>query len=274
MVVHRLRELTDSTSGGAETELVDRLGLGEWWTSPGSGPSLDGPARVAGGLLGVVAGEAYAAGGFPGRGALPIAHALVDLTNAYVAGRGAGVPVEEARRHAGVEGPAWLLAVALTQPSLGEDLVVSTLLLAAAAGIGDDDELVCGAAYVQLASCVLMGMDPTRASVAGRQVLAGVAGVGLAHPYRAALTGAVCAVERGCSLRAFTELTGGDPPVPGVLAAVGGLLGLRDGVGGLPATWPMPMRSRADVEMLLPAVLRTRFVVEKASGRRVGERVG
>lgn len=298
MVGHLLWELTDSgTSAGPATELLERLDLERWWVSPGAGPSLDGPDRVAAGLLGVAAGEMYGAGRSLDRRQQPIAHALVDLTNAYTTGRGSGLPLEEARRHAGVEGPAWLLPVALAHPSLGENLVVSTMLLARAAGmdavaglvddeglvVGDDGALMCCASYVQLAGCVLMGMDPAQAARAGRETLAGIRGripspigepMGAADPCGDALAASVWALERGCSLDYLTELVTGVEPAPGVLAAVGGLLGLRDGVDGLPATWRVPAQTRADIEVLVPVLLRKRFRVEKAAVQRAGERDG
>jgi hypothetical protein len=85
-----------------------------------------GPNRAAGGLLGVIGGEAdgWADPGTSTRKwpllrrravqpCGPVADALMDVARAYADRSGDGVPVDVAARHEGVAAPAWLLAVAV-----------------------------------------------------------------------------------------------------------------------------------------------------------------
>ena len=226
------------------------------WEPPGG--------RAAGGLLGVAGGEAFR-GVAVGSSEGPVTAALVDLCHGYVASRGRCVPVDVGERHEGVATPAWMLAVAVVRPT-SRDLVSDTLELALAARVPRGALADC-VAYVELAAALF----------AGRPVAEAVGAMDGAGPAAAAaatadvggaplLTGEGPADAVGAGVWALCQ-PGGLAEVmpvlarvgtPGVAAAVGGLLGLRDGCGGMPAHWQRRARGAAACMALAPGLVRAR----------------
>lgn len=126
------------------------------WEPPG------GPTRAAGGLLGVAGGETWRGGNGRVEPDGPVTTALVDLCHSYVARRGEGVPVEVAKRHDGVAGLGWLLAVAVVRDDERER-VAETLELALAAGVALHELGAC-VRYVEIAARLFAGL-PVEAAV-------------------------------------------------------------------------------------------------------------
>jgi hypothetical protein len=225
------------------------------WEQPGG--------RAAGGLLGVAGGEAFR-GVAVGSSEGPVTAALVDLCHGYVASRGLSVPVDVGERHEGVATPAWMLAVAVVR-STSRDLVSDTLELALAARVPRGALADC-VAYVELAAALFAGRPVSEAVGAIRAVdpvlrcPAPVAGGALR------LTGEGPADAVGAGIWALHQ-PGGLAEVmpvlarvgtPGVAAAVGGLLGLRDGGAGMPAHWRRRVRGAAACLALAPGLVRAR----------------
>lgn len=232
-----------------------------------------GPSRAAGGLLGVIGGEAdgwadtCTARRFPSvwRRAVspcgPVADALLDVARAYTESDGSGVPVEIAARHEGVAAPAWLLAVAVVRPRRA-DQVADTLELATAAGVPRRCLGAC-VAYVELAAGLYSGLSGPEAVRSGNVDLSGVADPGRAGP-------PLCGESTADALTAGAWALFQDAPAdrvvatvsrnstPGVGAAVAGLLGLRDGCGALPRGWHAGVESDAVCSGLVPRLVRAR----------------
>ncbi len=220
--------------------------------------------RVTGGLLGAIAGEAWqrdrSRGQIPGD-AGPVAAALIDLGHAYVARRGAAVPVEVATRHRGVPGPAWMLPVAIVRSDIPA-LVGNTLELAVGSGVPRHHLGRC-VAYVELAACLLAGWSVQEAI---RVVHAMVGGPdpGAAVDVRQLLTGEpiIDALHVGMwtlvQAAGITDVAPGLPTLttPGVVAAAAGLLGLRDGASQIPPDWHPHLRQIVDCQVLAPALVR------------------
>jgi hypothetical protein len=231
------------------------------WEPPGG--------RAAGGLLGVAGGEAYR-GVAVGSSEGPVTAALVDLCHGYVASRGRRVPVDVGERHEGVATPAWMVAVAVVRPT-SRELVSDTLELALAARVPRGALADC-VAYVELASALFAGRSvdeaidvvgaggASRARAGARDARAG------ARADAPRLTGEGPADALGAGLWALQQPGGLDQvmPVlarigtPGVAAAVGGLLGLRDGCAGMPAHWQRRVRGAAACLALAPGLVRAR----------------
>jgi hypothetical protein len=193
----------------------------------------------------------------------PVTAALVDLCHGYVASRGRRVPIDVGERHEGVATPAWMLAVAVVRPA-GRDLVSDTLELALAARVPRGALADC-VAYVELAAALFAGRSTAEAVAdvgAGGRGRIGVPAPG--GPLR--LTGEGPADAVGAGLWALHH-PGGLAEVlpvlarvgtPGVAAAVGGLLGLRDGCAGMPAHWQRRVRGAAACLALAPGLVRAR----------------
>jgi hypothetical protein len=208
-----------------------------------------GRARAAGGLLGVIGGEAWrgARGGFESGG--PVSAALLDLCDAYVADP-TGPPVEVAKRHAGVPGLAWLLPVALVRRD-SESRERDVKQLAGAAGVASYALRAC-VAYVELTALLFAATNLKDAirvatvqpasSEPGPTTLQFI-GVGPVD----GLIASVWALERDGNLASVLPqlVDAGDPPAESwVTAAAGGPLGVRDGCAAIPALWHRELSSR------------------------------
>lgn len=203
------------------------------------------PSRAAGGLLGVVGGEAWrgSRGGFEHDG--PVAAALVDICRAYTK-PDAGSPRAAAARHEGVPGVAWLLPVALIiNDSAEREREVRKL--ASAGGVAAYALPAC-LAYVEVAArlfaaspagTVVRWADRTAVAPRPRPRLCGVGAVD-------GLTAGTWAVAQPDDLTTVLSrlIEWADEPVaPWVAAAASGLLGLRDGCVAIPAQWHRRLRS-------------------------------
>lgn len=194
-----------------------------------------------------------------GGGDGPVTTALVDLCHSYVARRGDGVPVEVAKRHDGVASPGWLLAVAIvrTDPC---DLIGDTLELALAAGMRRHALGDC-VSYVAMAAALFAGqpVDAAIDAATGRPALS----VG----DQPELCGETAADAVAASLWALGQSGGVAEAVPalaevappGVGAAAAGLVGLRDGGGGVPAHWHQRLHCSAACLALAPGLVRARW---------------
>ena len=222
------------------------------WEPPGG--------RAAGGLLGVAGAEAFR-GVAVGSSEGPVTTALVDLCHGYVATRGRRVPVDVGERHEGVATPAWMLAVAVVRPT-GRDLVSDTLELALAARVPRGALADC-VAYVELAAALYAGRS-TAEAVAVPAARGPASAVAAGAPLRLTGEGPADAVSAGIwALHQPGGLAEVLPELarvgtPGVAAAVGGLLGLRDGCAGMPAHWQRRVRMAAACLALAPGLVRAR----------------
>ena len=225
------------------------------WEPPG------GPTRAAGGLLGVAGGETWREGKGNGRVEPdgPVTTALLDLCHSYVARRGDGVPIEVARRHEGVAGTAWLLAIAVVR-SQACSRIAETLELALAAGVGLHEVADC-VTYVELAGHLFAG-HPVEVAVEAATGRPATTSLG-ASPDLCGESVADSLVAGLWSLGAcrgvadVVEHLAGVAP-PGVTAAAAGLVGLRDGGGGVPAHWQRRLHCSAACLALAPGLVRAR----------------
>jgi hypothetical protein len=198
--------------------------------------------------MGVAGGEAWrgSRGGFDHGG--PVAAAMIDLCQAYVAQPGGGPPLDVAERHEGVPGPGWLLPVGLMEPD-AETRQHHTRALAAAAGMGSYTLPAC-VAYVDLAAHLFAAEDP------GKAVRVATGQPALTHSPAPRLLGVgaidglaagVWALGRSGNLAAvLPQLVecGEEVVAPWVAAAAAGLLGVRDGCAAVPAQWHRRLRRR------------------------------
>lgn len=216
-------------------------------------PPPGGPLRVAGGLLGVASGETWRGGGDG-----PVTMALVDLCHSYVARRGDGVPVEVAKRHDGVAGPGWLLAVAVVR-STASERVGDTLELALAAGMRRHALGDC-VAYVELASLLFAGVPAEVAvdAAIGRPVPTPGSEPDLCGETMAdAVSAGVWALSQSGGVADLVPALAAVAP-PGVGAAAAGLVGLRDGGGAVPAHWQRRLHCSTACLALAPGLVRAR----------------
>ncbi|MGH9213854.1 MAG: hypothetical protein ACRD2C_24750 [Acidimicrobiales bacterium] len=200
----------------------------------------------------------------------PVTEALLDLCHSYVARRGAGVPVEVAKRHDGVAGTGWLLAVAVVRDE-ARVRIAETLELALAAGVGLHAVADC-VAYVELASQLFAGKPVEmaveaatgRPAVTVRTAAPELCGESVADALAAGLwalgrPGGVADVVRTLASTAS----------PGVTAAAAGLVGLRDGGGAVPAHWHRRLHCSASCLALAPGLVRARCRGDVPRGDRV-----
>jgi hypothetical protein len=187
-------------------------------------------------MLGVLVAEAWPIGSpEPCASPGPIATAMVDLARRLT---GAITPDglgEVADLDGGPAGPAWLLPLALAHPgAIG--LPADALELARRAHVASEQVDSC-ATYVQLAT-QLLAEQPVPAATATVPGLAVPAEQPLetGHPAPDGLALGRWALTRSA---AFGEQMGklAATSSPPVAAAAGGLLGLRDGLDAIPATW-------------------------------------
>ncbi len=220
-----------------------------------------GPARVLGGLLGVVAaetstllGERQAVGE-----TAPIVTAMLDVAEGYAASNGGEVPLDVAARHDGVPGLAWLLPVALVRPDI-QRLASDTLELAAAAGVPVHALGAC-VTFAELSACLLAGWSVPEA-------VAVTTGVGPSHgSSRPALAGEPVTDGLVAALWAISQQRRPDKllaslagvATPSVQAAAGGVLGIRAGADRLPLSWQARWPdATARCRGLAPRLLRAR----------------
>lgn len=209
-----------------------------------------GRARAAGGLLGVVGGEAWhgARGSFDTGG--PVTAALFDICEAYVVDP-ARPPVEVAERHAGVPGLGWLLPVAVVRRNASAR-ARDVRDLAEAAEVASWALSAC-VAYVELTALLFAAADPTDAIRVATVRAATPADIGSTVPKLIgvgpidSLVASVWALGQDGNLASVLPqlVEGGDPPAESwVTAAVGGPLGVRDGCAALPTLWHRKLSSR------------------------------
>lgn len=232
-----------------------------------------GPSRVAGGLLGVMGGEAdgwgSAADAIDSLAPVsqgPVAGALVAIARDYIYRAGDGVPAEVARCHEGATAPGWLLTVAVVRPGQA-DLVADTLELATSAGVPRRSLGAC-VAYVELAAALFAAKPVERAVQAAAGGMASVDLLAVADPARAAppLCGDSTADALSAGVWALLQDTGSAEVMavvrrmstPSVAAAVAGLIGLRDGCGALPYRWHQGEDCAAVCNGLAPGLVRSR----------------
>lgn len=213
--------------------------------------------RAASGVLGVVDGEAWRQPTVRGRAQNPVTAALTDVAHGYIAHRGADVPLEVARRHDGAPGPAWLLVVAIVHDDIRR-LASDTLELAAAADIprialGDCVD------YVFLAAALFTGYEVDRAIEAATGASAyspgeppSLCGETMADALAASVWALTQTTLDGETLDSLANLT-----TPGVMAAVGGVLGLRRG-STLPRHARPRRRHAGKYAALVPGLLHVR----------------
>lgn len=220
-----------------------------------------GQARVTGGLLGVVGGEAWR--GSRGRFELggPVAAALVDVSRAYVSNPEAGAPVEVAKQHEGVPGPGWLLPVAFVR-SESADREREVSELAETAGMGSYQVPAC-VAYVELAANLFATGDPgqgslTAAGHADEPASPRLLGVGAVDGLAAGSWALGRRENLGAVIPTLVE-SGQNLVAPWVAAAAAGLLGVRDGSEAFPPQWHrrLPRRQRHACSHLAEALVHT-----------------
>jgi hypothetical protein len=187
-------------------------------------------------MLGVLVAESWPIGSTPapgGRG--PIATAMADLARSLTGATTPDAPGEVADRHDRVAGPAWLLPLALDQGA-STRLAPDVVELAGRAQVPTDEVDAC-VAYVELAAHIVAD-QPVPAA------LADVAGLSIPADQpletgRPATDGLALALWALNQPARFAELLGrlaltASPPVA---AATAGLVGLRDSLDAIPATW-------------------------------------
>jgi hypothetical protein len=160
---------------------------------------------------------------------------MVDLARRLTGAITPDALCEAADLHGGPAGPAWLLPLALAHPGASE-LPAGAGELASRAHVPSEQVDAC-AAYVQLAA-QLVAEQPVPTAIATVPGLAVPAEQPLetGHPATDGLALGLWALTRSA---AFCEQMGklAATSSPPVAAAAGGLLGLRDGLDAIPATW-------------------------------------
>lgn len=237
-------------------------------------PPPKGPARAAGGLLGVVAGATYLSatatprfrcesGGFEDQ----TSAALVELSRSYAEHPSASSPPEVAARHAAAPAPAWMLPVAITHTKTAS-LVGDTLKLAAKAEVSGSGLSAC-VSYIKLATYLLAAYPTnaaielgTGASVPVDEAIPAVTG----PPEVDALHVAIWALTQpGGIAEVLPVVTEAGPQYTPTAAAAAGLVGLRDGLDGIPPHWHHLMATTDQCLSLAYGLLR----VSGASGNHV-----
>lgn len=213
--------------------------------------------RAASGILGVIQGEVWGERTNRRSSRSSIAAALLDVAHGYIAHRGEDPPLDAARRHDGAPGPAWLLCVAIVHDDIRR-LASDTLELAAAAEV---PQIALGdcANYVFLAAALFTGYDVDRAIEAATSAAAPSPGTLpslCGETNTDALTASVWALtQTTLEVETLDSLT--TRTTPGVMAAVGGVLGLRRGTA-LPRKEWFRRRHMARYAALVPGLLRVR----------------
>ena len=191
--------------------------------------------RCAAGMLGVLVAESWPIGSTPASGGrAPIAAAMVDLARSLTRATTPDRLGESADRHHRVAGPAWLLPLALVPgPSTGLAPDIAELV---ARGHVPTDEVDACVAYVNLAAHIV-AHQPVRAAIADVTDLSVPAEQPLETGCHATdgLTLGGWALTQPASFAELGKLTATSSPP--VAAAAAGLVGLRDNLDAIPATW-------------------------------------
>jgi hypothetical protein len=239
--------------------------------SPQAGDGHDGAperagshARATGGIMGVIAAEARMGSARPTPPASrPVSAALVELAQAFASRQGQGTPLDVAEQLTGLGSPAWLLSVAIARPR-SATISADALRLAHAAGVPGHALPHC-VGYVELGAALFGGRDAGAAIelITGQPVSGGVhtALTLCGEPHLDALTTGMWALQQlGSFAEVVTTLASLAPP--GVAAAAGGLLGLRDGAGAVPGPWQdaLPTAACASLAQALVQVRHDAFM--------------
>lgn len=249
------------------------------WEPPG------GLARAAGGVLGVVAGEAHGLTrqGCAGPGSGPITEALADLARGYDAPPSGRTPTDVAQRCQGTTAPAWLLATAVALPDR-RGLVADTLELATLAGVPRHSLPAC-VAYIELAAGLFAGKSTEAALRAGASIRIAPSDLQRTTPPLCgesaidALAAGVWALTQPLPIGEVMDVLSA-LSTPGVAAAVAGLLGLKEGCGALPPAWHRPVEQVSECFALAAGLVRARgqsrasTVTDTAAGHAVPARAG
>lgn len=210
--------------------------------------------RSAAGMLGVLVAETWPIGSTPApRARRPIATAMVDLAHRLTSATTPDAPGEVADAHNGLAGPAWLLPLALMQGS-STRLAPYVVELAARAHVPTDEVSAC-VAYVELAARIVAD-QPEPAAIADVTGLSGPAEQPL-ETGRHATDGLTLGLWALTQPASFAELLGklAATTSPPVAAAAAGLVGLRDNLDAIPATWYRPL-DLSDTCLALAAALQ------------------
>jgi hypothetical protein len=218
--------------------------------------------RALGGLLAVVAGEAWCASAVSGPGARrPAADRLLVLGRAYAEGADARVIRRHAGRVAAVETPAWVLAIVLARPSR-RAVVGDTLELALALGMLSRPALGACVAYAELAWAASIGTalpaPPDDPAATDPQP---------DHPFLVAARVGRAALETDATLSGTLDALPEDTP-PALAAAVLGLVGLRLGPAAIPEEWLHDLDDAMACFALAPALIARRGRIAPLPSRR------
>lgn len=226
-------------------------------------PPPKGPARAAGGLLGVVAGATFltATARPKFQTDSKMGAALVELSQSYAQHPSAGTPAGVAARHRSTPAPAWMLPVAITHTKTAS-LVGDTLKLAAKAGVSGSGLAAC-VSYTKLAT-YLLAAYPTGAAIE----LATGAPAPIEEETVPLITGqteldalhvSVWALSRPEAITdVLPAVTEAGPQYAPAAAAAAGLVGLRDGLDGIPPDWHHQMATTEQCLSLAYGLLRAR----------------
>lgn len=215
-------------------------------------------SRAASGIIGVASGETLRSSGTRPRTPHPVAAALIDLAHGYIAHKGRELPLDVASRHDGAPGPGWLLCVAIVHDDVhrlaGDTLELATAAQVPTIALGDCVD------YVFLAAALFTGYDVEQA------VEVATSAPPPSPELPPVLCGETIADALTASVWALTQLTPdietlkslAPATTPGVMAAVGGVLGLRRR-GSPSRQHPRSGRHRWDTyAALVPDLLRVR----------------
>jgi hypothetical protein len=175
--------------------------------------------------------------------------------------------VEVAKRHDGVAGPGWLLAVAVVRTDERER-TADTLELALAGGVALHALGDC-VTYVEMAARLFAGQSVEKVveAATGRPAPTPPAeppdlcGESIAD----AVTAGVWAVGQTGGVADVVHALADVAP-PGVGAAAAGLVGLRDGGGAVPAHWHRRLHCSAACMALAPGLVRARCRSDAENG--------
>lgn len=242
-----------------------------------------GAERVVGGLLGVAYGETWRAGwaddgcdAAPAVAVGPVTAALLDLSVGYAAGCRQRAPLVRAATYGHKSLPAWLIAATIAR-SVPSQQVNDAVELAVAAGARGRSLAAC-VTFVEVASALLAGHPASvalAAATVGRSLpsphglpdVTGEASIDALEVGLWVLTYPACGIAD--IVPAVTTLAG-----PTVAAAVGGLLGLRDGVSAIPTDWRCRLGSAAlQCRRLAPRLAHVARLEAIRFGRVPGVRV-
>jgi hypothetical protein len=225
-------------------------------------PPPKGPARAAGGLLGVVAGATFVTAEAPAgfRASDRTSTALVELGRSYAQHPSSDTPAAVAIRHAAEPAPAWMLPVAITHTRTAS-LVGDTLKLAAKANVSGVGLSAC-VSYIKVATYLLAAYPADEAIELGTGAPApdhGPLPTITGHDEPDALHVALWALTRpGGMAEVIPAVVAAGPQYAPAAAAAAGLIGLRDGLDGIPPDWHHQMATTERCLSLAYGLLRAR----------------